>query len=96
MINRILTSKILFNRWRFHSNFSSEEYVEGARQYLNSSIATNLRIRNALGDLKSEFITANGDSVGDSWPYSKRLEAVEKLAAKQFEKKNCVTNNSHE
>ncbi|VDK74107.1 unnamed protein product [Litomosoides sigmodontis] len=65
----------------------SEEYVEGARQYLNSSIATNLRIRNALGDLQSEFITANGDSFGDSCPYSKRLKAVEKLAAERFEKK---------
>uniref|UniRef100_A0A1I7W1E6 Transmembrane protein n=1 Tax=Loa loa TaxID=7209 RepID=A0A1I7W1E6_LOALO len=74
----------------------SPEYVEGARQYLNSSRATNLRIRNALGDLESKFIAANGDSVGDSWPYSKRLKAIEKLAAEQRQKKNSTTSNSHE
>uniref|UniRef100_A0A1I8ENC8 Uncharacterized protein n=1 Tax=Wuchereria bancrofti TaxID=6293 RepID=A0A1I8ENC8_WUCBA len=74
----------------------SPEYVEGARQYLNSSAATNLRIRNAIGDLESEFIAANGDSVGDSWPYSKRLKALQKLAAEQSQKKNSTTNNSHE
>ncbi|CAG9532691.1 unnamed protein product [Cercopithifilaria johnstoni] len=65
----------------------SPEYMEGARQYLNSSIATNLRIRNALGDLQSEFIAPNGDSVGDPWPYSKRLKAIEKLATEKFQKK---------
>lgn len=69
--------------------------MEGARQYLNSSIETNLKIRSALGDLQSEFIAANGDNVGDSWPYSKRLKAIEKLAAEKFQKNNCVTNNSH-
>ncbi|MCP9258741.1 hypothetical protein DINM_001746 [Dirofilaria immitis] len=69
----------------------SPEYVEGARQYLNSSTATNLRIRNALGDLKSEFIAANGDRVGDPWPYSKRLKAIEKLVAEQYQKKNNIT-----
>ncbi|VDO29061.1 unnamed protein product [Brugia timori] len=73
----------------------SPEYVEGARQYLNSSAVTNLRIRNALGDLESEFIAANGDSVGDSWPYSKRLKAIQKLAAEQSQKNNSTTNNSH-
>ncbi|KAL4002179.1 putative integral membrane protein [Acanthocheilonema viteae] len=75
---------------------NSPEYIEGARQYLNSSIATNLRIRNALGDVQSDFIAANGDSVGDLWSYSKRLKAIEKLAAEQSQKKNCMTNNSHE
>uniref|UniRef100_A0A0R3RKW1 Transmembrane protein n=1 Tax=Elaeophora elaphi TaxID=1147741 RepID=A0A0R3RKW1_9BILA len=73
----------------------SPEYVEGARQYLHSSIATNLRIRKALGDLKSEFIATNGDNVADSWPYSKRLKAIEKLAAQQSQKRSPSTNNSH-
>ncbi|VDK66524.1 unnamed protein product [Onchocerca ochengi] len=67
------------------------EYVEGARQYLNSSIATNLRIRNEIGDLKSQFIATNGDRVGDPWPYSKRLKAIEELVAEQYQKKNDVT-----
>lgn len=70
--------------------------MEGARQYLKSSTATNLRMRNALGDVKSEFIAANGDSISDSWPYSKRLKAIEKLAAEQSQKENSITNNSHE
>lgn len=66
--------------------FSSPDYVEGARQYLKSSIATNLRIRKILGDTKSEFIAANGDRVGDLWPYSKRLKAIELFAAEEFKK----------
>lgn len=76
------------NRWKRHSSFSSPEYLEGARQYLSTSIATNLRIRNALGDRGSKFITENGDSVGDLWSYSKRLQAIEELAAKQSEKRS--------
>ncbi|VDN04684.1 unnamed protein product [Thelazia callipaeda] len=67
-----------------HDAYSdSSEYMEGAREYLASSVATNLKIRQALQDWNSEFIKPNGDSVGDAWPYSKRLEELEDFDKKK-------------
>ncbi|VDN30987.1 unnamed protein product [Gongylonema pulchrum] len=64
----------------------SPNYVEGALQYLKSSAATNVRLRKILGDSKSEYIAANGDRIGDAWPYSKRLKSIQKFAAEEFQK----------
>uniref|UniRef100_A0A0M3INL7 Transmembrane protein n=1 Tax=Ascaris lumbricoides TaxID=6252 RepID=A0A0M3INL7_ASCLU len=57
----------------------SDLYLEGAEDFLKSTMKLNRFLRSTMGADGEKTIAENGDRVGDKWPYSKRLNAIEQL-----------------
>ncbi|VDM48127.1 unnamed protein product [Toxocara canis] len=57
----------------------SDVYIDGARDFLKSTMTLNRLLRSTMGADGEKCIAENGDRIGDQLPYSKRLRIVEQL-----------------
>uniref|UniRef100_A0A915BGY6 Uncharacterized protein n=1 Tax=Parascaris univalens TaxID=6257 RepID=A0A915BGY6_PARUN len=57
----------------------SDLYLEGAEDFLKSTMKLNRLLRSTMGVDGAKCIAENGDRIGDKWPYSKRLSAIERF-----------------